>query len=131
MLLLRAIRSKTIDISRRVNYDVACNWKVFVDNYLDGGYHVDVVHGDLTAGLDIDSYSITSMGKRNQYYFNIYTKIIFYFRWQLFNPARKRRWQRSPLVRWEHRGGLLPSLSKSNAQQIRAVAGYECRSPNR
>lgn len=21
-------------------YDIACNWKVFVDNYLDGGYHV-------------------------------------------------------------------------------------------
>jgi len=24
---------------RRV-YEIACNWKVFVDNYLDGGYHV-------------------------------------------------------------------------------------------
>ena len=47
---------------RRVNYDVSCNWKVFVDNYLDGGYHVGIVHGDLTAGLDIDSYNITSMG---------------------------------------------------------------------
>jgi hypothetical protein len=24
----------------RRTYDVACNWKVFVDNYCDGGYHV-------------------------------------------------------------------------------------------
>lgn len=27
-----------------------------MDNYLDGGYHVSVLHKDLTAGLDIDSY---------------------------------------------------------------------------
>src|SRR5256886_8292263 len=24
----------------RSMYDIHCNWKVFVDNYLDGGYHV-------------------------------------------------------------------------------------------
>eukprot|EP00093_Oithona_nana_P012300 12300.XXX_577684_576342_1 [CDS] Oithona nana genome sequencing. len=41
---------------KRVVYDVESNWKVFVDNYLDGGYHVSVLHKDLTAGLDIDSY---------------------------------------------------------------------------
>jgi choline monooxygenase len=29
---------------------------VFVDNYLDGGYHVSFLHKDLTSGLDIDSY---------------------------------------------------------------------------
>merc|ERR1712212_825706 len=36
---------------------VSCNWKVFVDNYLDGGYHVPVLHQDLTTNLDIGSYS--------------------------------------------------------------------------
>lgn len=32
-------------------YRVACDWKVFVDNYLDGGYHVGPVHPGLAAGL--------------------------------------------------------------------------------
>ena len=38
------------------NYVINCNWKVFIDNYLDGGYHVPVAHKDLTANLDIDKY---------------------------------------------------------------------------
>ena len=37
-------------IARR-EYPVACDWKVFVDNYLDGGYHVGPVHPGLAAGL--------------------------------------------------------------------------------
>ena len=28
----------------RREYELACNWKVYVDNYLDGGYHVNTVH---------------------------------------------------------------------------------------
>ena len=32
---------------------VGCNWKVFVDNYLDGGYHVQHLHKDLAAALSI------------------------------------------------------------------------------
>ena len=28
-------------------YQLACNWKVYVDNYLDGGYHVNTVHPGL------------------------------------------------------------------------------------
>ena len=39
-----------------------CNWKVFIDNYLDGGYHVEVLHKDLTTALNIDSYS-TEVGE--------------------------------------------------------------------
>jgi len=38
------------------SYTVRCNWKVFVDNYLDGGYHVSRVHADLASSLDLDSY---------------------------------------------------------------------------
>lgn len=30
-------------------YRVKSNWKVYVDNYLDGGYHVDVLHKSLSA----------------------------------------------------------------------------------
>jgi choline monooxygenase len=37
-------------------WDLNCNWKVFVDNYLDGGYHVPHMHPSLDAQLDMDSY---------------------------------------------------------------------------
>lgn len=40
---------------RRV-YDLACNWKVFVDNYQDGGYHVNTVHPGLAGALDYAHY---------------------------------------------------------------------------
>ena len=45
-----------LNFVRRVTYDMACNWKVFVDNYLDGGYHVPHMHPGLSARLDIGSY---------------------------------------------------------------------------
>lgn len=41
---------------RRVSYLLECNWKVFVDNYLDGGYHVAHVHPGLTDQLEMSSY---------------------------------------------------------------------------
>jgi phenylpropionate dioxygenase-like ring-hydroxylating dioxygenase large terminal subunit len=42
--------------ARRTEYELECNWKVFVDNYLDGGYHVEYLHPDLAAGLDLENY---------------------------------------------------------------------------
>ena len=39
----------------RVAYDIACNWKVYVDNYLEG-YHVPHVHPGLNKLLDYRSY---------------------------------------------------------------------------
>jgi choline monooxygenase len=42
----------------RRHYTVACNWKVFVDNYLDGGYHVPEVHPGLDSVLDYSRYTI-------------------------------------------------------------------------
>jgi choline monooxygenase len=42
---------------RRV-YNIACNWKVFVDNYLDGGYHVPHLHKGLNSVLDYKQYTI-------------------------------------------------------------------------
>jgi choline monooxygenase len=44
-------------MERRV-YALACNWKVFVDNYLDGGYHVPHLHKGLDSVLDYSSYTI-------------------------------------------------------------------------
>lgn len=38
-------------------YHIKCNWKVFIDNYLDGGYHVPVAHPKLSANLDMTSYT--------------------------------------------------------------------------
>jgi choline monooxygenase len=40
---------------RHVAYDLACNWKAYVDNYLEG-YHVPHVHPALNRMLDYRSY---------------------------------------------------------------------------
>jgi len=40
---------------QRAGYDVACNWKVYIDNYLEG-YHVPHVHPALNRMLDYRSY---------------------------------------------------------------------------
>jgi len=42
----------------RRSYFLNCNWKVFVDNYLDGGYHVPQIHGGLNSLLDYSQYTI-------------------------------------------------------------------------
>ena len=42
----------------RRSYFLNCNWKVFVDNYLDGGYHVPHIHGGLHSVLDAGEYKI-------------------------------------------------------------------------
>ena len=42
---------------RRV-YSMGCNWKVFVDNYLDGGYHVPHLHKALNSVLEYKQYTI-------------------------------------------------------------------------
>jgi choline monooxygenase len=44
-------------VERRV-YSLDCNWKVFVDNYLDGGYHVPHLHHGLDSVLDYSRYTI-------------------------------------------------------------------------
>jgi choline monooxygenase len=40
----------------RREYELQCNWKVFVDNYQDGGYHVNTVHPGLAGALDYSKY---------------------------------------------------------------------------
>jgi phenylpropionate dioxygenase-like ring-hydroxylating dioxygenase large terminal subunit len=54
-----------LDLSRlhwmeRRSYTLGCNWKVFVDNYLDGGYHVPHLHKGLDSVLDYSEYTITN-----------------------------------------------------------------------
>jgi choline monooxygenase len=42
----------------RKEYTLHCNWKVYVDNYLDGGYHVPHLHKGLNSVLDYARYTI-------------------------------------------------------------------------
>ncbi|MDX6383018.1 MAG: choline monooxygenase [Blastocatellia bacterium] len=42
----------------RRRYVLNCNWKVFIDNYLDGGYHVPHLHKGLDSVLDYSRYTI-------------------------------------------------------------------------
>ena len=48
--------SRLVWVAQR-RYELACDWKVFVENYLDGGYHVPRLHPDLATQLDIESYA--------------------------------------------------------------------------
>ena len=49
-------------IERR-HYTIDCNWKIFIDNYLDGGYHVPHLHHGLNSVLDYSSYAIETGGR--------------------------------------------------------------------
>jgi choline monooxygenase len=49
---------KKLHWSERRHYTFDCNWKVFVDNYLDGGYHVPHLHKGLDSVLDYSKYTI-------------------------------------------------------------------------
>jgi choline monooxygenase len=53
-------RIKVTDLHwfERRHYSFDCNWKVFVDNYLDGGYHVPYLHKGLDSVLDYSNYMI-------------------------------------------------------------------------
>jgi len=48
--------------TERRSYDLNCNWKVYVDNYLDGGYHVPFIHGELASVIDDKAYKIETFG---------------------------------------------------------------------
>ena len=40
----------------RFSYNLKCNWKVFVDNYLDGGYHIPWMHPGLSNQVNFETY---------------------------------------------------------------------------
>jgi choline monooxygenase len=42
----------------RRTYTLNCNWKVYVDNYLDGGYHVPHAHKGLSSVVEYTKYTI-------------------------------------------------------------------------
>jgi choline monooxygenase len=50
-----ALPLESMRLVERRDYVVACNWKVYVDNYLEG-YHIPIVHPALFRELDYASY---------------------------------------------------------------------------
>ena len=48
----------TLKFFERRSYELNCNWKVYVDNYLDGGYHVPHLHKGLNSVLEYANYTI-------------------------------------------------------------------------
>lgn len=56
-------QSRALDLGslrwvERRHYSFECNWKVFVDNYLDGGYHIPYLHKGLDSVLDYSEYRV-------------------------------------------------------------------------
>jgi choline monooxygenase len=47
----------------RRSYTQQCNWKVYVDNFLDGGYHVPHMHKGLNSVLDYTNYTIVNLDR--------------------------------------------------------------------
>ncbi len=60
---IRQLTLEKLHWTERRTYKLNCNWKVFVDNYLDGGYHVPHLHRGLNSVLDPGEYTIET-GKR-------------------------------------------------------------------
>ena len=55
---VRPLKLQNLHWLERRHYTFDCNWKVFVDNYLDGGYHVPHLHRGLDSVLDYSNYTI-------------------------------------------------------------------------
>ena len=55
--------SKKLHFFDRRVYTLSCNWKVYVDNYLDGGYHVPHAHKGLSSVIEYTKYTIENLGR--------------------------------------------------------------------
>jgi choline monooxygenase len=53
---LTSLNYEKLEFVVRRSYPIKCNWKVFVDNYLDGGYHVPFAHKQLSSILNLNMY---------------------------------------------------------------------------
>jgi choline monooxygenase len=57
---MRVLNLESFHWFERRRYLLECNWKVFIDNYLDGGYHVPHLHKGLNSVLDYSQYTIAT-----------------------------------------------------------------------
>lgn len=78
---------------KRVTYTVRCNWKVYVDNYLEG-YHLPFVHPELCNLLDFQQYVTetfdwhslqhTPIQSKDNFYGSVGEMAFYYFVWPNF-----------------------------------------------
>ena len=61
--LARPLGFSELKFVERRSYTVDCNWKVYVDNFLDGGYHVPHMHKGLNSVLDYTNYTIENVDR--------------------------------------------------------------------
>jgi choline monooxygenase len=59
----RPLRFGDLKFVERRSYMLNCNWKVYVDNFLDGGYHVPHMHKGLNSVLDYTNYTIENVDR--------------------------------------------------------------------
>lgn len=55
---VKPLKLASLRFFERRSYELNCNWKVYVDNYLDGGYHVPHLHKGLNSVLEYANYTI-------------------------------------------------------------------------
>jgi choline monooxygenase len=48
-------------VTRR-SHEIACNWKTYVENYLEG-YHIGPIHPELAAEIEVADYQVTMHGE--------------------------------------------------------------------
>jgi len=66
------MKAKGFNIERmrsfeRRDYEIDCNWKVYVDNYLEG-YHVPIAHPGLYRELDYEQYRVDTFDEHSSQY---------------------------------------------------------------
>jgi len=59
----RPLGFSALKFVERRSYTLDCNWKVYVDNFLDGGYHVPHMHKGLNSVLDYTNYTIENVDR--------------------------------------------------------------------
>ncbi|MGA8022672.1 MAG: aromatic ring-hydroxylating dioxygenase subunit alpha [Candidatus Acidiferrales bacterium] len=61
--LAKSLDFAGLQFVERRRYTLNCNWKVYVDNFLDGGYHVPHMHKGLNSVLDYTNYTIENVDR--------------------------------------------------------------------
>jgi choline monooxygenase len=61
--LAKPLNFGVLTFVERRSYIQQCNWKVYVDNFLDGGYHVPHMHKGLNSVLDYTNYTIENVDR--------------------------------------------------------------------
>jgi choline monooxygenase len=60
---VQPLHFRDLKFVERREYVLKCNWKVYVDNYLDGGYHIPHLHKGLNSVLEYLNYTIENVDR--------------------------------------------------------------------